>query len=262
MSKVTPSRLRRLVPALGLAVTGGLLLSSPAAADVTISPAQAVQGDAASVTFRVGNHRAGAHTTKVEINLPAETPIAEVYPMTVADWAPRIVSRPVDRPLPGIHGGGLTTATSAVVWTRASDAPPAPAVEELRLELGPLPYVDRLVFTVVQTYSDGTVQRWSGPSSGPGTALTLTRAPSAPAAGHGHGRKAAATPDPAAAAAAVVAAPAAGSALSTAAGPDRSDVNALTVVGVGGFSLVLTALIVYVTRGSSRRRDDEARAEG
>lgn len=182
---------------LGLAGAGLVLFASSAAADVTITPSQAQQGGSTSVTFLVRNQRAGALTTKVQVDLPLDTPIAEVYPMSVADWAPRIIYRKVDQELPGIHGSGLTSATSSVIWERASDALAPPAVESLRLEMGPLPTVDTFVFTVVQTYSDGTVQRWHGPgpagSSSAGTVLTLTPAAAGQAdqghAGHQGGQQ-------------------------------------------------------------------------
>jgi uncharacterized protein YcnI len=181
MTRIPLSPVRTLLLALGTAATGVLLLGSAAAADVTITPTQAAQGSAESVTFLVHNDRPGAHTTKVEVQLPQDAPVAEVYPMTVPDWAPQIIYRDAGRPLQGIHGSNLTTATSAVIWTRALDAPAPVKVERLRLEMGPLPKVDQLVFTVLQTYSDGTVQRWSGPSPtstgrspGSGTVLALT----------------------------------------------------------------------------------------
>jgi uncharacterized protein YcnI len=182
---------RRLGAAVLLAVAGVVAAGSAAAADVTITPTVAAQGGATSVTFEVHNQRAGTHTTRVEVDLPAATPIAEAYPMTVPDWAPRTVTRRSAVALPGIHGSNLTTATAAVIWTRAADAPAPPAVERLRLEMGPLPQVGELAFTVVQTYADGTTQRWTraAPGSGaagPGPVLTLTPDPAGAAAGAPH----------------------------------------------------------------------------
>jgi hypothetical protein len=165
---VRVSILRVILLAVAAAVFGVTVAAGPAAADVAIEPTEVAAGEAVSVTFQVRNQRAGAHTTKVVVQLPRQAPIAEVFPMSVDDWAPSITYRKADRPLPGIHGGGgLIHATDAVTWTRVDGAAAPPAVEQLRLEMGPIPQVSALALTVVQTYSDGTVQRWS-------PALTVT----------------------------------------------------------------------------------------
>lgn len=200
MPREVRRRLGRFVLAVAMAAVGAIGLAQAASADVYISPSQAVQGSATRITFHVHNHRAGVHTTELQIDLPADAPVAEVFPLTVPDWAPTILYRPADRPLPGIHGSGLTEATSSVIWTRAAGAPPAPATEELQLEMGPLPAVSEYVFSITQTSSDGTVQRWkgrpgsSGADRGRGTVLTLLppddgaavgEPAASPAAGHG-----------------------------------------------------------------------------
>jgi uncharacterized protein YcnI len=158
-----------------LAALMGLVALAPvASAEVSISPAQADQGGAAQLTLQVRNSRPGVFTTQVKASFPQETPIAEIYPMSVDNWAPLATSREVDEPLQGIHNSGLTTVTTAITWIRAEDAPKAPAVENLVLQLGPLPQLDELVLTIEQTYSDGKVETFSGPSaSGNGTVLRL-----------------------------------------------------------------------------------------
>jgi len=178
------ARGRTLLLAVGSSALGAVGLAGAAAADVVISPTEAVRGDAVRVTFHVHNHHPGVHTTVVRVDLPAATPVAEVYPLSVPDWTPTVAYRPAERPLPGIHGDGIdqavSSAVSSVTWTRAQDAPPAPATDELELELGPLPQVATFAFTVTQKHSDGTAQRWSAPSAPSvggsiraGTSLTL-----------------------------------------------------------------------------------------
>jgi uncharacterized protein YcnI len=163
-----------------LALLGVIALGPAAAADVNISPATAEQGAAAEITLQVRNDRPTVFTKQVEVQFPQATPIAEVSPMSVPYWAPIATSRKLDNPVAGIHNDGLTIVTAAVTWIRSDDAPKAPAVENLKLQLGPLPTLDELVLTVIQTYSDGTVKRWSGPSAagaggqaGTGTVLHL-----------------------------------------------------------------------------------------
>ncbi|WP_165947318.1 YcnI family protein [Micromonospora sp. 15K316] len=171
------------------ALVTGAVLSWPTAAyaaDVTTTPTQARQGDAVRLEFVVPEERPGSHTEKIEIQLPAETPIAEVYPMSVTGWAPRLASRTLDEPVSGMHSTGVSTVTTSVTWIRVEGATPGPA--RLSLSMGPLPRTDRLTFPVVQTYADGTVVRWTGPS-GAHPAPRLTLLPAAPgvaggAAGH------------------------------------------------------------------------------
>lgn len=197
---------RRIAAAVSsVALCGAVLAATPARADVTVTPDRVVSGEAAKLTFRVTEDRKGAHTTKVEVLFPESAPIAEVWPLSVPDWAPAISMRKLDRPLDGLHYGQVTEVTSRITWTRVTSAKPA-AAAELQVSIGPVPETDRLIFTVVQTYSDGTVVRWSQPPAAEGsqtenqavvvTVTAPTAAPgtaangagSQPGAGHGaHG---------------------------------------------------------------------------
>ncbi len=228
---------RSLAVAGALAMLGMIALGPSAVAEVNISPAQAEQGGAAEVTLQVRNDRPGVWTTKVEVQLPPETPIGEVYPMSVPGWAPVSTSRELDTPIDGLHNSGLTSVTSAITWIRSDDAPKPPEVENLVIQLGPLPTVNELVLTVIQTYSDGKTQRWSGPTpagagvaAGPGTVLRLTP----PAAA---GESEATQPD-----AAAPAAPGQGRTLAQ-----------LGLIGAGIVGGVLISAFVMVTIGSKSR---------
>lgn len=188
---------RRLAAAVsGVAFCGAVVLAAtPARADVTVTPDRVVRGEAAKLTFRVTEDREGAHTTKVELLFPESDPIAEVWPLTVPDWAPAISMRPLDRPLDGLHHGRVTEVTSRITWVRATSAKPT-AAAELLVSIGPIPETDRLVFTVIQTYSDGTVVRWDQPPAADGSraenqaAVVTVAAPTAAPGGAdraGHG---------------------------------------------------------------------------
>jgi uncharacterized protein YcnI len=182
---------RGILTILGAALVGvlGVVACPGARADVTITPSQAVQGAGTEVTFLVPDDRGKAYTTKVQVLLPAQAPIGEVDPMSVPGWAPVLTYHNVSQPVQGIHGGAITTIASAITWSRAGAPASAGAVNRLGISMGPLPRVDRLPFTVVQTYSDGIVRRWVAPSattptagatkSGAGPVLTLTPAPAA-----------------------------------------------------------------------------------
>ncbi|MEV4121361.1 DUF1775 domain-containing protein [Micromonospora sp. NPDC049645] len=190
---------RRRIGAATAVTAAGLLLWPGAAyaADVTTTPTEARQGDAVRLEFSVPEERTGTKTTRIEVRLPTDAPIAEVYPMSVDGWAPRISSRDLDKPVAGIHSSGVSTVTTAVTWVRVGESGPGPA--RLALSMGPMPQAERLTFEVVQTYADGTVIRWAD-ATGPHRAPTLTLLPAAPGAagpathGGGHGAPAAGAP--------------------------------------------------------------------
>ncbi len=179
--------MRRPTLVLGVAVLTLGALAPAARADVAVSPGEAVQGDAVNLTFDVREDQPGAYTTKVELVLPEDAPVAEVDPLSVPDWAPKVTYAQAHQPAPAptpstqAHGhgaGGMTTAS--VTWYRVTKPSSPTAASQLRVSMGPLPKVDRLAFTVIQTYSDGRV-RVIPPGSGP--VLTLRPAATAPDAG-------------------------------------------------------------------------------
>jgi len=177
---------RTAVVALGAAVFGALALASPASADVTANPSEATRGDGAKVTFRLTEDRPGAHTTKIQMIAPADNPIGEIYPMSQNDWAPTTETRTVDEAVAGLHGMPVTEVTSSITWARV-DPKPASTPIELTVSMGPMPSdTDQLSFTVVQTYSDGTVVRWADPAGGAHPAVTVKLVGQAPAGGNGH----------------------------------------------------------------------------
>ncbi|WP_051723940.1 DUF1775 domain-containing protein [Micromonospora chokoriensis] len=189
-------RRRRIVAATAVTAAGLLLWPGTAyAADVTTTPTEARQGDAIRLEFTVPEERAGTKTNQIEVRLPADAPIAEVYPMSVNGWAPRISSRTLDKPVAGIHSSGVSTVTTGVTWVRVGESDPGPA--RLSLSMGPMPQSERLTFEVVQTYADGTVVKWAD-AAGAHRAPVLTLLPAAPggagAVGHGHGAPAAGGP--------------------------------------------------------------------
>ncbi|MFY1631851.1 DUF1775 domain-containing protein [Solwaraspora sp. WMMB335] len=178
----------RIGAVLLASVVTGALAASPALADLGLEPTAAPRGAGIQIVLRVPEERPGAYTSQVRLDLPADLPIAEVYPMSVDDWAPRTTNYTLDEPLRGLHGGLMTEVTESIVWLRVTDAPARPEPVELVVSIGPLPDADQVEFTVTQTYSDGTQVRWGGPGGRPGPVLTLLAADPAAVAGHGaHG---------------------------------------------------------------------------
>jgi hypothetical protein len=170
---------------LAAAVAAGVLCAaSPAAADVTVSPPSAPQGGGADVTFRVTNTAKSA-ITRFTLQLPADLPVAEVYPLSVDDWAPQIVNRSLDKPMLGLHGNSqVTEAASEITWIAMPGKALAPGRStDLTLAMGPMPTSAQMSFKVEATYAD--------PAKGaamPPVVLALTpAAPGEEAATHGHG---------------------------------------------------------------------------
>ncbi len=167
---------RLAVPAAAAAVIMGLAAPA-AAADVTISPNTAEQGTGINVDIAVTNDSPSTAITKVGLTLPADHPIAEVYPLSAEDWAPALTNRKLDPPMKGLHGSLLDQATATVTWT----AMPGKALQpgrtaHLRVAMGPLPETDRLDLTVQPTYADGsTGPAKPGIASAGATAFGATR---------------------------------------------------------------------------------------
>lgn len=141
---------------LAAAVAAGVFCAaSPAVADVTVSPPSVPQGSGINVTFTVTNTAQSA-MTKVKLVLPADLPIAEVYPLSVDDWAPQITNRSLDTPLTSIHNGTpVTEAASDISWTAMPGRALAPGKSaELLVAMGPMPTSTQISFTLQPTYAD------------------------------------------------------------------------------------------------------------
>lgn len=152
--------------------------ANAAGVTVTTSPAQVRQGDAIQLSVLVPADKPGTRTTRIELTMPADAPIGEVYPLSVPDWAPTITTRTLDQPVPGMHAAELNQVTHSVSWLRMPGTGTGPA--RLPLGMGPMPATDRLTFTVVQTYDDGTVVRWADPAGGAHPAPTVALLPPLP----------------------------------------------------------------------------------
>ncbi|MFD6634321.1 DUF1775 domain-containing protein [Micromonospora chalcea] len=176
------TRQGRWAAALLAAVLAGAVswpgAASAAGVTVTTSPAEVRQGDAIQLSVVVPADRPGSRTTKIELTMPPDAPIGEVYPLSVPDWAPTITTRTLDQPVPGMHAAELNQVTHAVTWLRVPGTGSGAA--QLPLGMGPMPATDRLTFTVVQTYADGTVVRWADPAGGKHPAPTVELLPPLP----------------------------------------------------------------------------------
>jgi periplasmic copper chaperone A len=164
---------RTLLAAGGAAVVSALVFAAPASADITVTPtqltdtdsnsvtqAQPVQGEPARLAFTVTTSSRTASTTKVQVLLPADTPIAEVYPLSAPDWAPALTEKQLDKPVLGVHGTQIDQGVTEITWTPAPGREIKPGKSSvLQVEAGPMPSTDQIILKLVQTYSDGKVTR-------------------------------------------------------------------------------------------------------
>jgi uncharacterized protein YcnI len=131
---------------LSVLVAAGLtLLAGPAWAHVSIDPGEAAQGGFATVSFRVPNERDDAATTSLEVEFPAEHPIANARVQPVPGWTAE-VEREGD-------------AVTRITWTGGTIQPGE--FQQFPVSMGPLPDdTDELVLPAIQTYDSGEVVRW------------------------------------------------------------------------------------------------------
>jgi uncharacterized protein YcnI len=149
--------------------TGVFLLAGaiPAAAHVTVTPGTAAQGDYSKLTFRVPDEEADASTTKVELALPADQPVASVRVKPVPGWTVTTRMRKLSTPLKTGHGE-ITSVVSRLVWSGGKIQPGQ--FQEFDVSLGPMPgNGDSMVFKALQTYDNGKVVRWIDPPAADGS---------------------------------------------------------------------------------------------
>jgi uncharacterized protein YcnI len=149
---------------LAVATTIALVLAVPlsASAHVRVYPKQAVAGaDDALLTFSVPTESGSATTTRVVMDLPTATPFGDVSYQPVAGWTATVVDGRLPKPAT-VNGTPVTEAPVRIVWT----ADPGTELsggqfQDFVLSVGPVPHTGRIAFPTTQTYSDGTVVRWT-----------------------------------------------------------------------------------------------------
>ncbi|MFI9245721.1 YcnI family protein [Streptomyces sp. NPDC053086] len=151
----------RIAAATVVAGSAVLALSAPAFAHVTVQPeGTAAKGGYAVVDFKVPNERDDAATTKLEVSLPADHPIASVMPQPLPGWKVVVTKSKLDKPLT-MHGEKIDEAVTKVTWTADGKGIEPGYFQKFPLSLGALPEnADQLAFKAIQTYSDKEVVRW------------------------------------------------------------------------------------------------------
>lgn len=182
----------RIAAAAAVAGSAVLALSTPAFAHVSVQPeGTAAKGGYAVVDFKVPNERDDASTTKLEVNFPADHPLASVMPQRIDGWTAKVTKSKLDKPLE-LHGKKIDEAVTKVTWTADGKGIEPGFFQKFPLSLGTLPEdTDELLFKAVQTYSNNEVVRWievqqdgQEEPDNPAPVLTLS---AASADEHGHG---------------------------------------------------------------------------
>jgi periplasmic copper chaperone A len=146
--------------ALATGVTAAFVVCGIQAADahVSITPSSAVHGSTAELTFRVPNEEGRAHTTKFQLQIPTDTPIAQLLVKPVPGWTVTTHSTKLSKPLV-TDDGKFTTVVDEVTWSGGRIDPGQ--YEDFSLSADPLPDTgSQVAFKALQSYSDGTVVRW------------------------------------------------------------------------------------------------------
>ena len=147
-------------PLAAAAAAGGalVLLAGPAAAHVSVSAPEAEPGGFATLTFSVPNERSDASTTKVQVTMPEDAPLAFVSVEPVPGWTVDVQKSPLDQPIDA-EGEEVTEAVSSVTWSGGTIGDGQ--FQQFVISAGPLPGdADSLAFPAIQTYSDGQEVRW------------------------------------------------------------------------------------------------------
>ncbi|MGW2814240.1 YcnI family copper-binding membrane protein [Streptomyces sp. NPDC001415] len=154
------ARSRTRLAVVGSVAAGSvLLLSGSAFAHVSVQPeGAAAKGGYAVVDFKVPNERDNAKTVKLEVNFPADHPLASVMPQPVPGWNVEVTKSKLDKPLT-VHGKQINEAVTKVTWSGGAIEPGQ--FQKFPLSVGSLPTdTDQLVFKALQTYDNNEVVRW------------------------------------------------------------------------------------------------------
>ena len=134
-----------------------LLAAWPAAAHVTLHPAEAPAGAYQRLSFQVGHGCAGAATTAIEVTLPEGVTTAR--PMPKPGWNLAIETRRIERPMVGAPGP-VREAPASISW-RGGPLADAHYEEFVMLIRTPDQPGETLAFPVIQRCEQGRQNAWT-----------------------------------------------------------------------------------------------------
>ncbi len=153
--------LRAIALGTAAAFVGLIALAVPASAHVTVSAPGATRGGSDTViTFRVPTESDKASTTGLKVQLPTDTPIADVLVQAQPGWTHTQKSVKLAKPI-STDDGDITEAVSEIGWTATAGNGIKPGeFATFVIIAGQLPDTPQLTFKAIQTYSDGTQVAW------------------------------------------------------------------------------------------------------
>ena len=163
---MTSKTLRRASGVLAAAVAAALVAVPLAGAHVRIDPSAGKAGAYTKVVFRVPNESDKASTVKLSVKVPAEVGYIAFQPK--AGWTRTTTTAKT----------ATGTRVATVTWTAAKGGGIAPGeFDEFGVQLQLPAKAGLYTFPAVQTYSDGSVQRWIAPQTAdePAPAITVAK---------------------------------------------------------------------------------------
>jgi uncharacterized protein YcnI len=139
-----------------LVVLGSIVATTSAAwAHVTVRPRAAEKGSFDILTFSVPNESDTASTTRLEVTIPTDRPIANVSIQPKPGWSYTVERSPLEEPV-----GETTEVISKITWSGSEIKPGE--FDLFSISVGPLPTKGKeLLFPALQVYSDGTEVNWN-----------------------------------------------------------------------------------------------------
>lgn len=141
------SRATRACLTVIAAFTCMVLMAGPAWAHIEFEPDEAAPSSVITLELSIADEQADAGTTEVELVFPEGASITLAELPDAPGWTT------------STDGGSVGSPVTSVTWSRAEAQPNENP--SLPIRIGPLPSdTGRLQFQVVQTYSNGVVDRW------------------------------------------------------------------------------------------------------
>jgi periplasmic copper chaperone A len=175
---------QRVLTGAGIVASVVMALALPAAAHVTVNPNTAEPGGYRAFSVQVPNEEADADTTKVQLYLPTDHPIASVSVQSTPGWSIVVAKGRLAKPIK-TDDSEMTEAVTQVTWSGGKIQPGR--FQQFFISLGPLPTdTPKLYFKALQTYTDRAgktkVVRWIDMPNGgaepehPAPSVTLAKA--------------------------------------------------------------------------------------
>ena len=155
---------RRTLKSLAAATAAAGIIAAgatAASAHVSVDPDDTGANGYSHLTFNVPNESPTAKTSKLEVELPADTPFTSVSVKPVEGWTAQVITSDLPKPVT-VAGATVTKAPSSVVWT-ADEAHQLGQnqYQSFSLSVGRLPAAGTTVtLKAAQTYTDGSVVNW------------------------------------------------------------------------------------------------------